>query len=283
MAETGLQNAARGDGMHPVTKEMYAEGNPPMIAAEDWENRTNPKPRAVYVWLEGKAVKFNDPDIYDPPDIKPPDPPPPEPEGIDLFPYFFPFGSYGTLFELRRSDGSQERVQHQREGNVLYITKGTGGKDGKSEFELLKADDQFIYRGLDTSPGNNRFYVQYEPGSDVAKWCKRHMKVGETFFGSGHKVQFFDKNTCQPSAPNSGNSTNIIKLHAIHPSLVFNGITVKDVVELHGSNGEKWFFAKNIGMVAWESPWNSSAVAEIHDPGSRPNNQRESVCSFVLP
>jgi hypothetical protein len=284
LAETGLQNAIRADGFHPVHKEAYWDAQPPMMGAEDWNNRTDPKPRRVYIWWEGKAVWFRDPAIYDPPDLGDPPPPPPPPNvGIDLEPYFMPVGEFGPLFELRRSNGSQERVQHQKSGNKLWITKGTGGKDGKSEFEELLILDTWVYRGLDTSPGDGRFYVQYDEGNNYAKWCKRFMKVGETFWGSGHRVQFFHKSNCQPSSPNSGNSTNIITLAAKHDQLEFNSIQVYDVIELHGSNGEKWFFANGIGMVAWESPWNSSSIAELHLPGQRPNNQMESVCNYVLP
>lgn len=278
LAPTAIQDAIRKDGFHPVSDEAYTDEFPPFMAAEDWQYRT--RKRRVYYWHNGKVHWFNDPGtgVIDPP---------PSGSGIDLAPYFLPPQDYGTLFELRRSDGSQERIQHQKQGNQLFITKGTGGLEGKSEFEHLMVDGSFIYRGVDTSPGGSEFYHQYEVGSTWAKWVKRFMKVGETYVGTGHKVEFFKKGSCSwiNDHPNRGEATNIIKLAALHTKFSVNGLTIPDVIELHGSNGEAWFFAKNLGMVGWYSPWNPNGnyVAEIHPPGSRPNNQKESLCSYTLP
>ena len=285
LAPTALQDAIRKDGLTPVHDEAYIGDFPPFMAAEDWTNRA--KARRVYYWKDGLVHWFKDPGIYVPPEPPapepPPEPPPPSGNAIDLFPYFMPDQGMGLLFEVRFPAGNQQRVQHQRSGNELWITKGTGGINGLSEFEHLKLDDSWIWRGVDTSPGKGRFYHQYEQGKLFARWCKRWMRIGETFVGSGHLVQFYMKGSCSPSSENSGPSTNIIKLAAHHSSKNWFGVEVQDVIELHGSNGEIWYFAKGIGNVGWESPWDQSFISELHNPGSRPNNQREPLCNYTLP
>jgi hypothetical protein len=435
LAPTALQNATRAAGLQPVIKEMFVDGEPPFLAAEDFVNRV--KPRRVFEWIGGQVVSYEDPggDPPPPPPWSPfklstypvynvpphvtqyfnanvsygkhegldvrvispsggmPDivsgapngvvdairrvdpgngygkyvrvvyegfepgikwvvwychlsevvaglavgmrvnegvalgvagstgnstgphlhitvqkipgglsgyvrpyvvnpfplieafdnpPPPPPPSSIDLLPYFQPPGLMGPLYEVRDPDGAQRRFQTQTEGSKFFITKGTGGQDGKAEWEELGHDSEYIWRGVDTSPGAGRFYVQFEPGLRMAKWCKRHMSVGEFWAGGGHRVQFFMKKTCQKSAPNSGSHTNSIRFVARHPFKDWLGVRVEDVVELLAGE-ERFFFAKNIGLVAWESPWNSSYISEMHQPGQRPNSTKEPICSFTLP
>ena len=142
-----------------------------------------------------------------------------------------------------------------------------------SQWEQFRADDTYIWRGLDTSPGDGRYYWQREPGTDAARWCKRHMRVGETWTGPGHYVQFYDKATCQPvEVPWNGPATNNTRLVARHTSKTWNGITVPDVVELDGGPGsaERFFFARGYGLVAWEATWGSSAISEVNVAGDTP-------------
>lgn len=437
LAPTALQNAIRDAGLHPVTKEMYLDGEPPMMAAEDWNNRT--QPRRVFVWEDGRVKTFVEPDDTPPPpppgddfsistypvsgvtpymtqrfgravsygfhegidlrvynssgmmpnvvsvapngviesiraydpgngyglyvrvkyegfepgvvwkvwychlssiaptlragmavsegavlgvagssgnstgphlhisvqkipgglagfvitnvvDPKPlieafgdtPPPPPPPPDKLDLLPYFQPPGNFGPLYEVRDPSGAQRRFQTQTEGSKFYLAKGTGGKDGKAEWEELAYDSEYIWRGADTSPGSGRFYVQYEPNRYMAKWCPRYMALGQSWAGPGHYVQFFVKSTCAKSSGNSGAHTNTMRFVARHSHMNWLGVQVDDVVELL-AGGERFFFAKNIGLVAWESPWNSSYISEMHLPGQRPNSIREPICSFTLP
>jgi murein DD-endopeptidase MepM/ murein hydrolase activator NlpD len=196
---------------------------------------------------------------------------------IDLLPYI---KGDGRLYELQTVGGGQERLQTQSSGNVFWQTKG-------SNFEELSSDEVYIWRGLDISPGPApsyaerpgvlRYYTAKEPGQQRARWCKRHMAIGETFTGPGHTVQFYYQDNCQPSSANSGPATNKTKLVAKHAAKTWNGITVNDVVEM--TNGiETWFFARGFGLVAWSSAWGSSAISEIHAPGTRPDNIRATGC-----
>lgn len=205
----------------------------------------------------------------------------PTPGTIDLLPYFLPVpGGNGPLYELRWPDGKQERVQVQSDGAWFYVVKGTGGLGGLSEWEQLRADATHVWRGLDTSPGGGRYYWQRETGNDAARWCKRHMFVGETFVGAGHHVQFYDKATCTPvDVPWNGPATNRVTFLARHAAWQSpSGIVLQDVVEIGDPAGEVFFLAKGIGMVGWRSPWGASGISELHAPGARPDNAREVLC-----
>jgi hypothetical protein len=109
---------------------------------------------------------------------------------LDLLPYFL---GDGRVFEVRHPSGATETFQVQRQEPTFYLVKN-------SQWEQLAYDDYYIYRGLDTSPGSGRFYVQYDQGDDMARWCPRRMRPGETWTGAGHRVQFYDKTTGAPSA-----------------------------------------------------------------------------------
>jgi hypothetical protein len=202
---------------------------------------------------------------------------PPPAATVDLLPYL---RGNGTLYEVRHPSGAQERFQTQVAGNEFYLVKN-------SQYEALKSDGDFIWRGLDTSPGPApvyaerpgamRYYRQYEAGQSWARWCKRHMAAGETYTGPGHHVQFHYKSDCALSAANSGDAVNRVTLVRLHATKTWNGITCNDVAEL--TNGaERFWFARGLGLVAWQSSWGESAVSEIHAPGTRPNNVREVGC-----
>lgn len=199
------------------------------------------------------------------------------PDYIDILPYI---KGDGTLYEVRHETGGQERFQTQTgPGNVFYQTKNAG-------WEMFVYDDTYIWRGKDTTPGPapdyaerpgaHRYYVQREPGYERARWCRRYMRVGETYVGPEHHVQFYYKSDCSQSAANSGNARNAITLTGTYRNRTWNGITVNDVISM--TNGaETWYFARGFGLVAWRSPWGESAISEIHAPGSRPDNQREVI------
>lgn len=204
-------------------------------------------------------------------------PAPPVGTAVDLLPYL---RGDGTLYEVRHPSGAQERFQTQVDGTTFYLVKN-------SQYEALRSDGDFIWRGLDTSPGPapsyaerpgaSRYYRQYETGQTWARWCKRHMVAGETYTGPGHAVQFHYKSDCALSAANSGAAVNRVTFVRLHAAKSWNGITCYDVAEL--TNGaERFWFARGLGLVAWQSEWGESAISEIHAPGTRPDNVREVGC-----
>jgi len=203
---------------------------------------------------------------------------------MDLLPYFCPSVPYGPIYEVQHASGPTEtfQVQRQENGREFKLVKN-------SQWELLFYDDVYIWRGTDTSPGpapedaerpgQNRFYIQHEPGLAFARWCKRYMHVGETFKGPGHLVKFFYKSDCAPSVKNSGSATNEITFIQHHPYINFGpGLMICDIIELFNGT-ERFFFAKNIGMVAWENEKGErSHVSELHE--GRPNLKPEHLnCS----
>lgn len=186
---------------------------------------------------------------------------------IDLLPYM---RGDGRLYEVRHANGATETFQTQTEGDVFYTVKN-------SQWEQLRADGEFIWRGLDTSPGEGRFYRQYEDGRDMARWTPRFMRPGQSWTGPGHNVQFYDKATCTPDPRNSGRATNRMLFVAHHRSAVWNGVQVEDLVELQGAGGERFHFARGYGLIAWGSDWGRSAICATYAPGERPNLVREVI------
>lgn len=194
---------------------------------------------------------------------------------VDLLPYFL---GDGRMYEVRHPTGQTETFQTQTQGNDFWLVKN-------SQYEALRYDQGYIWRGLDTSPGPApddaerpgvlRYYRQFEPGLNMARWCKRFMAVGETWTGPGHHVRFFYKDDCRPSAANSGSATNKVTLVAHYPAKAWGDIVVNDVVELRTNTGESMYFGRGYGLVGWKAAWGESAIVERLD--GRPALQREII------
>jgi lysozyme len=199
----------------------------------------------------------------------------PAPTGLDLLPYL---RGDGRMYEVKHPSGATETFQTQADDGIFWQCKNR-------QWEQMKADAQWIMRGWDTSPGpapdyaerpgHLRAYHQYETGADYARWCPRHMTVGQTWTGPGHLVQFVYKSDCAPSAANSGPATNKVTFAAKHTIKTWNGITVQDVVELKNNFGESFYYGLGHGLVAWKSAWGESAICEILT--GRPPLQRENL------
>lgn len=213
----------------------------------------------------------------------------------DLLPYL---KGDGRIYEVQHmgggnSPGPTETFQTQTQGSdIFYQVKN-------HQYEKFRVDTQFIWRGLDTSPGpapeyaerpgQNRFYIQRDPGSDFARWCPRRMAEGELFVGQPHHVQFYYKEDCQLSSANSGPASNRIKFikHHSNSTKAWNGIILNDLIELTTDRWplERYWYARNYGLVAWsyeelDTAGNivikaSSAISEIHQ--NRPPNDRENI------
>jgi hypothetical protein len=116
------------------------------------------------------------------------------------------------------------------------------------------------------------------------------MAIGETYT-QARRVQFYNKADGSPSAANSGNVTDAIKLVAHHKQYKFQtGSELENVLEIHWVQSphdhrprEKYFYAKGYGLVGWarghEDPHSPawSAISEEHQPGSREPIPRERV------
>jgi hypothetical protein len=194
--------------------------------------------------------------------------PAPPTGNVDLLPYLM---GGNQAYMVRHPGGAEEKFRYERDGNVFYLVKN-------GQWEQYRYDDAYIWRGIDTSPGADRLYIQYEPGAKFARWCPRYMSVGQTWTGPGHYVQFYNKSTCQADPVNSGHSTNITHFKAHYPILTLTAsdgrqTTVTDVIVL-GGEFEEFGWAKGVGLVYWKAGWGQSTIVEI---GVAPDNQREVI------
>lgn len=197
----------------------------------------------------------------------------PDPVGIDLLPYL---RGDGRAYMVQHSSGAAEKFRTVRRDPWFLQVKN-------AQWEELRADDDWIYRRRDTSPGPApeyaerpgamRFYTQDEGDGQGTRWAPRRMTIGQAWEGPGHHVQFFYKDTCEESAANSGSATNRTTLKAHHDSVTFNGITVEDVIELGGGE-ESFYYARDYGLIAWASPWGESAISET---GVEADNEPEAL------
>jgi murein DD-endopeptidase MepM/ murein hydrolase activator NlpD len=227
-------------------------------------------------------------DVVDPlPILRPgtvpaPIPPPPAPTGYDLAEYMTISQPRGILYEVLTQyyrdgqwvSGPQQRHQTQTNGPIFYHTK-------HSQWEELSYDANSIYRGIDTSPGDGRYYeLRDSPESKWSIWAKRHMTVGE-IFDRNPLVNFYHKSNCQLIS--SGRQASKLNLLARFASLTFfTGITLSNVIQLQwlsmtGTVLETYYYAKGYGLVGWGTGGIRAAISEIHAPGARPDNVREII------
>lgn len=217
------------------------------------------------------------------------------PTTYDLLPYL---RGDGRLYEMKHifqmPNGplvGQQRLQTQIEGNRFYQTKN-------SEWEELWADERFIYRGADTSPGSGNFYILMDGERYGSPWIPRHMSIGQTFRRSVNVVSR-RKGNCMINSHLSGRHVTWARLEALHESLTLpdvegrpgRGIRLADVAVLaafNEANGrpvekpfERYYYAKGIGLVMWEGIDTDhrglSFMIELHNPGDRPDNVRERI------
>jgi hypothetical protein len=202
---------------------------------------------------------------------------PPLPEVFDMVEFL---NGEPILYEVQHSAGSQARHQTQRDlaGAIFYHTKG----ENTAEWEELWYDDSFIYRGTDTSPGGGRYYTLRDAGVYGSKWLPRFWKVGE-IYERNPLVTFYRKSDC--SVFLNGTQLSYLKFDAFHEAYTFgSGIELKGVVELswrltpESEPIERYFYAQGLGLVGWGSnDRGMSYISEIHSPGARPDNRRETL------
>jgi hypothetical protein len=183
------------------------------------------------------------------------------------------------LYEVQHSGGSQARHQTQVEGGRFYHTKGD---EVKAEWEELWATEDTIYRGTDTSPGNDQYYTLFEDNKAGSAWSPRYWNVGDVYKREPFVV-FFRKSNCTVVA--DGFQPSWLRFEAYYPTYTFqSGIKLYNVVELSwllkedGEPIESYFYAEKYGLVGWGSADRGfSYVSWLHEPGQRPDNKREVI------
>ncbi|MBP6017103.1 MAG: hypothetical protein KA586_10320 [Candidatus Promineofilum sp.] len=185
----------------------------------------------------------------------------------------------GRLYEVRHNSGSQARHQTQLGGGHFFHTKGN---EIKAEWEELWIKGNNVFRGTDTSPGNNQFYTLYENGLAGSAWSPRYWSVGDLYERNPYVV-FRRKDNCQIVA--SGFQRSWLRFEGYYPTYTFqSGIRLTNVIELtwllqkEGQPIESYFYAESYGLVGWGSADRGySYINEIHAPGQRPDNKREVI------
>jgi hypothetical protein len=218
-----------------------------------------------------------------------------EPTRFDMLPYL---RGDGRLYEMKHifemPNGpliGQQRLQTQVEGDRFYQTKN-------SEWEEMWADNRFIYRGTDTSPGSGNFYTLMDGERYGTAWMPRHMAVGQTFRRSVTVISR-RKGNCMMNSHLSGRHVTWIRLEALHDKLTLpdvegrpgRGPSLRDVAVLAACNErdghpadepfERYYYAKGYGLVMWEGiavdHKGISFLVQLHNPGDRPDNVRERI------
>ena len=218
-----------------------------------------------------------------------------QPTKVDMLPYL---RGDGRLYEMKyifdMPNGpmiGQQRLQTQQDGARFYQTKN-------SEWEELWADDRFIYRGTDTSPGSGNFYTLMDGERYGSAWIPRHMAVGQTYRRSVTVVSR-RKGNCVKNSHLSGRHATWIALEAMHDRLALpdvegrpgRGLVVTDVAVLAACNEvnghpddepfERYYYAKDYGLVMWQGiavdHKGISFLVQLHNPGDRPDNVRERI------
>ena len=185
------------------------------------------------------------------------------------------------LYDMRYewAGGGTQRIQTQVDGKYFFHVKN-------SEWEELWSDDDFVYRGTDTSPGNGRIYTLFENGKYGSAWVPRHMSVGVPFKRTP-LVIFRRKSSGQELQ--RGTHVTWIKLLAVHSLLRLpSGIQLPNVAELAAYEDlggqpkatpfERYMYAKRYGLVAWNGEgWGRAYLSFEFPPGGAPNNVREVI------
>ena len=187
------------------------------------------------------------------------------------------------LLDYLRGNGQAYMVQHpggaQEKFRTIHLPAHRFLQLKNNQWEEFWYNEEYIFRGRDTSPGDGQYYRQFEDANEGARWAPRRMAVGQSWTSPvQHTVQTYDKATCRPvDHHRNGRATNSLRLVAHHRSMTWNDITVNDVIELQTHTGESMYFGRGWGLVAWGSPWGGSAIASVL-PAHEADNQPESGC-----
>lgn len=186
----------------------------------------------------------------------------------------------GRVYDLQFDwhGGGRQRVQTQVEGNRFYHVK-------YSEWEELWADEFFIYRGTDTSPGGGEVYTLTENGQYGSPWVPRKMAIGVPFRRTP-QVEFRNKQTGAEVPGKRFTHVTWIVLEAVHGQHTLpNGVTLRHVAVLAAYEDEggkpkaqpfeRYYYAKGYGLVGWEGALGRSLLVEEFARGAVPDNTRE--------
>ena len=203
--------------------------------------------------------------------------------GTDIMPYFTGgFNGKGVLYEVQTQNGGQQRHQTHVEGTTFYHTKGGDGPNNPSEWEQLRYDSNHIWRFTDTSPGNGQYYQLQDGGQDWSKWAPRHWTVGNAFRRMP-LVTFHNKSDCGVIGEPAVQDTWLKLVGVYNEYKFYTNVVLKNVIKLEWLTSpnsdpiESYWYAVGYGLVGWQGRNRIAAISEIHAPGARPDNVRETI------
>jgi len=218
---------------------------------------------------------------YEPGPVEPPPPPvkpPPPPIGamIDLKDYFSPpeGDEHGRIYTLSNNWGQGPERTHLSVSptgspNHKYVVKN-------NNWERRYIGDFWIYLQADTSRNEQEFYIVKGDA-----WLPRFMAPGQTHMRNEMvDVYYFDQ--CRRALPTYGFSSEIKMLGYDETFIdLLDTPVVKLVWLIDGVPEEYYWYAKYIGLVAWENKdGDASAITEFVPTNEQPN-KIEWTCSVL--
>lgn len=178
--------------------------------------------------------------------------------------------------------GGNQVMQTQTDGWRWYLVKW-------SEWELLFADDAYIYRAADTSPGDGKVYeLRDDDLSFGSRWVKRHMALNERT-ERNPRVIWYDKATGRKLS--EAHQRSWLKLDAYYDR--WNtpaGFAVDDVILLGWylddamtQRAERTWYAKNYGLVGWQGSIGRSSIESVFPANEAPVLKREPLAWYSIP
>lgn len=208
-------------------------------------------------------------------------------EVIDMADFIVGDGRLYEVWQYIASSGNETQARHQTQFEFqpdrFFHTKGN---EFYAQWEELWLDNQFVYRGTDTSPGGDLYYTLRDGGQYGSRWSPRYWRVGDVFERNPW-VTFYTKGNCAVNAEFPQRTW--LKLVAYYPTYTFDAggpdpITVDQVIELawlltqDGQPEERYFYARDFGLVGWANNHGDfSRISEEHAPNARPDNTRELI------
>lgn len=201
---------------------------------------------------------------------------PDEPEKIDVLPYL---RGDGRQYGFSSGERMRAEVDEQRAG-VWYQVKN-------HQFEEFFYDDQWIYRGIDTSPGNDQVYILYEDNPREkhgygSRWMPRLVTIGDRFKRVAW-VEFRRKSTRELVPLKTYRDETELRVERLHDTYTFpSNIELNNVLELRalqsdGTPFEAYFYARGYGLVMWKNLLIGLTYHITHKQIDAPQLEREKL------
>lgn len=241
-----------------------------------------------------------------PPVIDPiPEPEPPIDEGnddmVDILEYLKGDGrTYELAYEFPIGTDTQwsviqtDLVPNQ---STFFHTKGHYGYPAM--WEELWYDNNFVYRGTDTSPSMDELYNVYENANYGQRWIPRFVKEGDIHLAVPTVYFWFKKagaNGEPVPVPNKAPYPfpHYIKVKKIYDRYTFqeSGITLNGVLHLEGYTQrdgklgdifEEYWYAKGFGLVGWSNSADWKSWIRSTTPSNPQKLQRMNISWLTLP